>query len=89
MSLLNAQVDTNPSDPLYGTADLSQVYTDTDPRTYELSYYSYMIVPTDTSFGFTTGKGYTLGAFGSYLFGLHASGLSSRCCSAKSANQRR
>ena len=67
VSLLKAQTDTNPSDPLYGTADLSQVYTDTDPRTYELSYYSYLIVPTDSNFGFSTDKGYTLGAFGQYL----------------------
>jgi ABC-type phosphate transport system substrate-binding protein len=67
VSLLDAQIDTNPSDPLYLTADLSQVYTDPDPRTYELSYYSYMIVPTDTSFGFTTDKGYALGAFGQFL----------------------
>jgi ABC-type phosphate transport system substrate-binding protein len=67
VSLLNAQINNNPSDPLYGTADLSRVYTDTDPRTYELSYYSYMILPTDTSDGLTTDKGYTLGAFGRYL----------------------
>jgi ABC-type phosphate transport system substrate-binding protein len=67
VSLLNAQINNNPNDPLYGTADLSQVYTDTDPRTYELSYYSYMILPTDTSDGLTTAKGYTLGAFGQYL----------------------
>ena len=67
VSLLQAQVDSNPSDPLYGTAELSQVYTDTDPRTYELSYYSYMIVPTDSSNGFTSNKGDTLGFFGQYL----------------------
>jgi phosphate transport system substrate-binding protein len=67
VSLLNAQIDTNASDPLYLTADLSGVYTDTDPRTYELSYYSYMIIPTDTSFGLTADQGYTLGAFGQYL----------------------
>ena len=66
VALLQAQVDTNPSDPLDGTANLSQVYTDTDPRTYELSSYSYLIVPADSSFGFTTDKGYTLGAFGQY-----------------------
>jgi phosphate transport system substrate-binding protein len=66
VSLLSAQIDTNPSDPLYGTAELSQVYTDTDPRTYELSFYSYMILPTDTSNGFNADKGYTLGAFGQY-----------------------
>ncbi len=44
VSLLNAQFNSD------GTADLSRVYTDTDPRTYELSYYSYMITPTDSSF---------------------------------------
>src|SRR5215469_17773530 len=67
VSLLNAQINNNPSDPLFGTADLSQVYTDTDPRTYELSYYSYMILPSFFSFGLTTEKGFTLGAFGQYL----------------------
>ncbi len=61
VSLLAAK--TSASD---GSADLSGVYTDTDPRTYELSYYSYMIVPTDLSNGMSTGKGYTLGAFGQY-----------------------
>jgi ABC-type phosphate transport system substrate-binding protein len=67
VSLLKAQINNNPSDPLFGTADLSQVYTDTDPRTYELSYYSYMILPTDLTLGMTTDKGFTLGAFGQYL----------------------
>jgi hypothetical protein len=67
VSLLKAQIDMNKSDPLYLTQDLSQVYTDMDPRTYELSSYSYMILPTDTTLGMTTAKGYTLGAFGSYL----------------------
>jgi phosphate ABC transporter phosphate-binding protein len=67
LSLTQAQIDMNPSDPLYLTQNLSNVYTYTDPRTYELSSYSYMIIPTDTSFGMTTAKGYTLGAFGQYL----------------------
>jgi ABC-type phosphate transport system substrate-binding protein len=67
VSLLQAQFDMNPSDALYLTANLSGVYTDTDPRNYELSYYSYMILPTDTSDGFTSDEGYSLGAFGSYL----------------------
>jgi phosphate ABC transporter phosphate-binding protein len=55
------------NNPLYLTQDLSNVYTDPDPRTYELSSYSYMILPTDTSLGMTTAKGDTLGAFGAYL----------------------
>jgi phosphate ABC transporter phosphate-binding protein len=67
VSLLNAQIDNNPSDLLYQTADLTQVYADPDPRTYELSYYSYMILPTDASAPMTSDKGYTLGAFGQYL----------------------
>ena len=70
VSLLQAQINTDTSSPLYLTQDLSNVYTDTDPRTYELSSYSYMILPTDTNFGFTSDKGYTLGAFGSYLLCL-------------------
>jgi phosphate ABC transporter phosphate-binding protein len=77
VSLLQAQIvgcdaDTgtcsNPTDnPLYLTQNLANVYTDPDPRTYELSSYSYMILPTDTSFGMTSAKGDTLGAFGAYL----------------------
>jgi phosphate ABC transporter phosphate-binding protein len=67
VSLLQAQINMDQSSPLYLTQDLSNVYTDPDPRTYELSSYSYMILPTDTSFGMTTAKGDTLGAFGSYL----------------------
>jgi ABC-type phosphate transport system substrate-binding protein len=67
VSLFEARINMNPRSPLYLTQDLSRVYTDRDPRTYELSFYSYMILPTDTSFGFSTGKGYTLGAFGQYL----------------------
>ena len=67
VSLLKAQINMNKSSPLYLTQDLSQVYTDSDPRTYELSSYSYMILPADTTLGMTTAKGYTLGAFGSYL----------------------
>jgi phosphate ABC transporter phosphate-binding protein len=67
VSLLKAQINTDKSSPLYLTQDLSQVYTDTDPRTYELSSYSYLILPTSTTSPMTTAKGYTLGAFGSYL----------------------
>jgi phosphate ABC transporter phosphate-binding protein len=77
VSLLQAQIvgcdsDTgacsNPSNnPLYLTQNLSNVYTDPDPRTYELSSYSYMILPTDGAFDFNDAEGETLGAFGSYL----------------------
>jgi phosphate ABC transporter phosphate-binding protein len=67
VSLLKAQINMDKSSPLYLTQDLSQVYTDMDPRTYELSSYSYMILPTDLTSPMTTAKGFTLGAFGAYL----------------------
>ena len=67
VSLLAAKVNSNTSSPTYLTEDLSGVYTDMDPRTYELSAYSYMIIPTDLTNHMTTDKGYTLGAFGQYL----------------------
>jgi ABC-type phosphate transport system substrate-binding protein len=69
VSLLADQVDTtdttNPSK--YLTQDLSGVYTNMDPRNYELSAYSYLILPTDTKDGMSTTKGFTLGLYGSYL----------------------
>ena len=67
VALLQAKINTDTSSPLYLTQDLSNVYTDTDPRTYELSSYSYMILPTDSSNNLSSDKGYTLAAFGSYL----------------------
>ena len=39
----------DPSSSTYLTQNLSGVYTNTDPRNYELSAYSYLILPTDTS----------------------------------------
>ena len=67
VSLTAAQIDTNASTPAtYLTADLSGVYTGTDPRNYELSSYSYLIVPTVVGGAFTEAKGRTLAAFGDY-----------------------
>jgi phosphate ABC transporter phosphate-binding protein len=67
VSLLAAKINPNRNDPrVYLTQDLSQVYVNGDPRTYELSSYSYMILPIDTNNGFTANKGYTLGDFGKY-----------------------
>jgi phosphate transport system substrate-binding protein len=48
------------------TADLSQVYVNSDPRTYPLSNYSYMIIPKDTTGNFSTDKGRTLSEFAAY-----------------------
>jgi ABC-type phosphate transport system substrate-binding protein len=76
VSLLAAKINYDEKSDAYLTQDLSNVYSDPDPRTYVLSGYSYMIIPTDLSdgtqcgghsCGFTTDKGYTLGAFGSFL----------------------
>jgi hypothetical protein len=67
VSLLAAQVDTtdvnNPA--LYLTEKLQGVYTDPDPRTYPLSSYSYLILPTEVSSqnSFSTAKGLTLAKF--------------------------
>jgi len=65
VSLLAAQVDTtdvnNPA--LYLTQNLQGVYTDPDPRTYPLSAYSYLILPTTVQGQFNTEKGATLAAF--------------------------
>jgi phosphate ABC transporter phosphate-binding protein len=49
------------------TQDLSQVYTNQDPRTYPLSSYSYMILPKDTTSNFNTDKGKTLSEFAYYF----------------------
>ena len=68
VALLAAKIKSDdPSSPDYLTQDLSQVYTNTDPRVYPMSSYSYMIVPTEAKGIFTTDKGRTLGAFANYM----------------------
>ncbi|MFJ4845274.1 phosphate ABC transporter substrate-binding protein PstS [Streptomyces sp. NPDC088733] len=49
------------------TQQLDQVYTDSDKRTYPLSSYSYMIIPTKLEYKFNEQKGKTLGAFAYYF----------------------
>ncbi|WP_198035272.1 phosphate ABC transporter permease PstA [Streptacidiphilus rugosus] len=49
------------------TQKLTGVYDSTDPRTYPLSSYSYMILPTALENGFNQDKGRTLGAFAYYF----------------------
>ncbi len=68
VSLLSAKVDTTDvHDPAkYLTEDLTGVYTDPDPRTYPLSSYSYLILPTQIQGQFTAAKGNTLAAFSYY-----------------------
>ncbi|WP_382306410.1 phosphate ABC transporter substrate-binding protein PstS [Herbiconiux sp. UC225_62] len=62
VALLQAQID--PSDL---TQILDGVYNNGDPRTYPLSSYSYMIIPTAVGGVFTEQKGATLGAFARYM----------------------
>lgn len=49
------------------TQNLDGVYNSTDKRTYPLSSYSYMIIPTEVGGIFTAEKGATLGAFARYM----------------------
>jgi phosphate ABC transporter phosphate-binding protein len=67
VSLLKAAINNDKTSPAYLTQVLTGVYNDADPRTYPLSSYSYMIIPTATTSTFTTAKGYTLASFG-YFF---------------------
>ena len=66
VSLLKARIDMNRRDPRYLTQNLSLVYTDRDPRAYELSFYSYLILPTTSAFGLTSDEGFSVAAFGQY-----------------------
>lgn len=67
VALLKAQINSTASSPAYLTQILDGVYNNADPRTYPLSSYSYMIVPTEVAGIFTSAKGATLGAFASYM----------------------
>ncbi len=67
VSLLKARINQNAADPsVYLTQELDGVYSDTDPRNYQLSSYSYFILPTVVSGNFNEAKGRTLGAFAYY-----------------------
>jgi hypothetical protein len=67
VALLRARINQDESSVDYLTQDLRNVYTDTDPRTYPLSSYSYIILPTALQLGFTEDKGLTLADFGAYF----------------------
>ena len=67
VALLQAQINTNASSVDYLTQILDGVYNAADPRTYPLSSYSYMIVPTQVAGIFTEDKGKTLAAFARYM----------------------
>ncbi|KFF59448.1 phosphate ABC transporter substrate-binding protein [Cryobacterium sp. MLB-32] len=69
VALLQAQIKTDvaPTSPDYLTQVLDGVYNNADARSYPLSSYSYMIVPTAVGGVFTEKKGLTLGAFANYM----------------------
>ncbi len=69
VALTKAQiVTTHPENTAtYLTQQLDGVYNDTDPRTYPLSAYSYMILPLTKTGRYADAKAATLGAFGKYL----------------------
>jgi len=66
VSLLKARINTDEGSPDYLTQVLDDVYTDSDPRNYQQSSYSYFILRTKTSSNFNEEKGKTLGAFAYY-----------------------
>jgi phosphate transport system substrate-binding protein len=66
VSLLKARINTDAGSPNYLTQILDDVYNDTDPRNYQLSSYSYFILPTAIRGQFNAAKGRTLGAFTYY-----------------------
>jgi phosphate transport system substrate-binding protein len=67
VSLLKARINTDASDPtVYLTQELGDVYSDRDPRSYQLSSYSYFVLPTEVRGQFNEAKGRTLGVFAYY-----------------------
>jgi phosphate transport system substrate-binding protein len=66
VSLLKARINTDTNSDDYLTQVLDDVYTDPDPRSYQLSSYSYFILPTVVEGQFNATKGKTLGAFAYY-----------------------
>ncbi len=66
VSLLRAQINNDAGSPDYLTQILDGVYTDPDPRNYQLSSYSYFILPIQERGQFNAAKGRTLGAFTYY-----------------------
>ncbi|TCO58437.1 substrate-binding domain-containing protein [Actinocrispum wychmicini] len=69
VALTRARINTaNPNDPAtYLTQILDDVYNSNDARTYPLSSYSYMILPTSVDRKLTTNAGRTLGDFAYYF----------------------
>ncbi len=67
VALMKARINTTQGSADYLTQILDDVYANGDKRSYPLSSYSYMIIPTEVAGIFTEAKGNTLGAFTRYL----------------------
>jgi phosphate transport system substrate-binding protein len=68
VALTRAKINYDKNSPLYLTQDLDSVYAYRDPRTYPLSSYSYMIIPTSTQAPFDqSGDGRSLSTFINYF----------------------
>ncbi|WP_330175784.1 phosphate ABC transporter substrate-binding protein PstS [Streptomyces sp. NBC_01498] len=67
VALLKARINEDRNSENYLTQILDGVYRSSDRRTYTLSSYSYMVVPTKAEQPFTTAKGRTLGTFANYF----------------------
>ena len=67
VSLLQARINEDEGNPaVYLTQQLDGVYNDADPRSYQLSSYSYFILPTRIEGPSNNAKGRTLGEFAYY-----------------------
>ncbi|WP_327273322.1 phosphate ABC transporter substrate-binding protein PstS [Streptomyces sp. NBC_01224] len=67
VALMRARINEDKNSENYLTQILDGVYRSADRRTYPLSSYSYMVVPTSTEQPFTQAKGRTLGTFANYF----------------------
>ncbi len=70
VALTQARINEDPKSPDFLQQDLDNVYIFTDPRSYPLSSYSYLITPregTPTPSRFNSAKGATLSTFVDYL----------------------
>lgn len=66
VALTQAKINQNPKSLNYLSQDLSKVYGYLDPRSYPMSAYSYMIVPTEKTDALNEAQGATLGYFANY-----------------------
>jgi phosphate ABC transporter phosphate-binding protein len=67
VALLAAQINYDKESLDYLTQDLRDVYVNADARTYPLSSYSYVILPTKSEPGITDDQGLTLADFSAYF----------------------